>query len=101
MLWVSLSTPLAKGGDRPLVSAADAKDRSRACACAPNLPPSSIANGTKMCGPPYAAEIGWLDVMSALIFLSSACFAANQGMVATHSNAVFLYTVVMTASMTR
>ena len=101
MLWVRLSTPLAKGGDLPLASATDARDRSSACACAPNLPPSSIAKGTKMCGPPCAAEIGWLDVLSAINFLSSARFAAKPGTVAALSNAVFLYTVVMTASITR
>ena len=101
MLCVRLSTPLAKGGDLPLASAANARDRRSACACAPILPPSSIAKGTNTCGPPCAAEMGWLDTLSALSFLSSACFAANPGTVAAFSSAVFLYTVVMTASIMR
>ena len=58
MLWVSLSTPLAKGGVLPLASAAAARDGRRACVCAPMRPPSSIAKGTSMCGPPCTTEIG-------------------------------------------
>ena len=44
---------------------------------------------------------GWVDVLSAMNFLSSACFAAKQGIVATFFGIVFLYTVVMTATITR
>jgi len=101
MLWVSFSTPIAKGGVLSLASAAIARDRIRACACSPRRPPSSIAKGTNMWGPPCTTEIGRVDVLSARKFLSSACFAAKPGTIATFSSIVFLYTVVITASMTR
>ena len=84
-----------------MASAAIARDRRRAGACAPRRPPSSIAKGTSMWGAPCTTEIGGVDVLSARNFLSSACFAAKPGTVATFSSTVFMHTIVMTASMSR
>jgi len=99
--WVMSSTPLAKGGVLSLARADVARARRRAWACAPSRPPSSMAKGTRMWGPPCIAEICCREVLSARNFLSSACFAAEPGTVATFSRTLFLSIVVITASMTK
>ena len=96
-----LFTPLAKGGVLPFANADAARDRRLVWACSPSRPPSSMAKGTRTWGPPCVAEMGWLEVLYARNFMSSACFAAKPGTVATFSMTVFLYTVVITGSMTK
>jgi hypothetical protein len=100
MGWEASSILLAVGGGvLPLLRADVAQALRRACAWAPSLPPSSMANGTKTCCPPWEVAIGYEEAISAWDFLSSTCLAAFPGMVATCRSTVFLYTVVTTASM--
>ncbi len=65
MEWGTSVIFLAAGGVLPLARADVAKARRSASAWAPNLPPSSIANGTMTCCPPCTDAMGWLEVLPA------------------------------------
>jgi len=92
---------LGPGGSFPIATACSTSILMTACPCAPILPPSPIANGTNVCRPQYAAEIGWVEVRPALNLVSSTCLAANPGTTATLDKMEFRYTVVTTPSRTR